>query len=402
MLHVNPLPAFLLVLSMLLCACHPIVAPIEDVTTQIEPPSLDPAVAAELEALVGQKMEELQVPGVALAIVKDGALQYAKGFGVTELDTQQAVTPDSIFHLASVSKTVVGVAVMQLVEEGKIDLDVPVSDYLPYFTVDDPAADQVTVKQLLTHTSGLPNVEDWITEYRYKEQRYDEQALEDQVRSLATVWLLNRPGEEFSYSNNGFAVLGDLIAKVSGQSFEEYMTEYLFAPLGMDHSTFAHFDSDPELMATPHLYDYQSNVEISDFFPYSRSYAPGSAMDASLNDLAHFATALLNQGELDGVRILDAETLDAMWTPQVATGMDQYLGSMMYDYGLGWWLGEVAGHRTVGGHGADAGFQTALILLPDDAAAVIALVNLYDPVNGDTPAFDLGLATTEKLVSIDQ
>lgn len=75
---------------------------------------------------------------------------------------------------------------------------------------------------------------------------------------------------------------------------------------------------------------------------------------------------------------------------------------MMYDYGLGWWVGDVAGHRTIGGHGADPGFQTALILLPDDDAAVIVLANLYDPVNGDTPAFDLGLAATEKLVSIAQ
>ena len=368
----------------------------------VEETTLDPPLVTNIDSYVGDMMAESALPGVAVGIVKGGTLAYAQGYGVAELGSEVPVTPDSIFHTASVAKTAVAIGIMQLVEQGEIDLDAPVIEYLPYFTMADPMAEQMTIRELVAHTAGFPDVEDWIIEWRDKTPRYDEAALEDYVRSFAEMSLLFVPGEGWSYSSEGFEVLGDVIAKVSGQSFETYMQEQILAPLGMTNSTFFMPDADPMLLLTPHMYDEDGNAEISNFFPYSRIHGPSSTLYANVNDMARYAIAQLNLGELDGTRILNAATYDEMWTAQAATGYDEWAGPMLTDYGLGWWLGDVADHRTIGGHGADPGFQSALILLPDDDAAVIVMVNLWDPAAGALPAFDIGQAVTEFLLGVER
>ena len=107
-------------------------------------------------------MTKNQVPGAAVGVVKDGKLVYTKGFGVTELGSDPPVTPESVFFMASIAKSVTGMAIMQLVEEGKIDLDAPVTQYLPYFTLADPTAKDITIRQLLSHTSGMADYGDWM------------------------------------------------------------------------------------------------------------------------------------------------------------------------------------------------------------------------------------------------
>ena len=211
-------------------------------------------------------MVEYQIPGVAVGVVKDGEIAYARGFGVAEMGTEIPVTPNSVFHMASIGKTVVAIAIMQLVEQGRIDLDAPVVDYLPYFEMADLAAQSITIRQLLSHTAGVPDVEDWIVEWRDNEPRYDEAALEDHVRSLADDELLFEPGAEFSYSSEGFEVLGDVIAKVTGEPFETYVQENILAQLGMVNSSFMVTDIDPTLLLTPHMYDVDGAAEVSEFF----------------------------------------------------------------------------------------------------------------------------------------
>ena len=123
---------------------------------------------------------------------------------------------------------------MQLVEQGKIDLDDPVVDYLPYFELADDRYGTITIRELLTHTSGLPDVED----FGYDNPAYDVEALDRYVRSLTDTSLIAAPGEGFSYSDMGFDILGDVVATVSGQPFEEYVQENIFDPLGMENTTF--------------------------------------------------------------------------------------------------------------------------------------------------------------------
>jgi CubicO group peptidase (beta-lactamase class C family)/predicted dienelactone hydrolase len=362
---------------------------------------LDDDTVAKIEAMVEKVMAEGQIPGAAVGIVQDGELVYAKGFGVQELGQDTPMTPDTIFQMSSAAKTPTGLAVMQLVEAGKIDLDAPVTTYLPDFTLADADLSGVTIRRLLSHTAGMPDPIDWLAEYQDENLRNDEAALHDYVHSLGDQALTSQPGTEWAYSNTGFDTLGDVIAQVSGQTFEDYLQANVLGPLGMENSSYLLSDLDPALLAMPHLPDESGAVNTIDFFPYSRAHAPSGMLFASVNDLARFARANLNQGELDGVRILPASAYDEMWAPQADSPWAEMFGPSVASYGLGWWVGDFYGHRIIGNYGAEFGFQSHLALFPDDGMAVIALVNLFDPEAGQFYALQIADAIQADLLGIE-
>jgi len=362
---------------------------------------LDDASVTKIEALVKEIMAKGKVPGAAVGIVKDGELVYASGFGVSKLGSAEPVTPESVFAMGSVGKTPTAMAIMQLVEDGKIDLDAPVTKYLPYFTLADPDAGAITIRQLLSHTSGMPDVEiDWLAEYRDKNKRIDEGVLDDFVRSLSKESLLFRPGKDWAYSSTGFDILGDVVAKVSGQNFEDYLQDHVLTPLGLEDSSYLLSDVNPAALVAPHMYDEKGNAKTLDFFPYSRPHAPSGAFYANVNDMARFAVANLNHGELNGTRVLPASTYDKMWAPQATSSWAENFGPQVTSYGLGWWVGAFKGHRIIGNYGTEFGFQSHLGLFPDEGIAVIALVNLFDPEAGSFYAYDMGNGIAEVLLGV--
>ncbi len=147
------------------------------------------------------------------------------------------------------SKPFVATAIMQLVERGAMSLDAPVTDYLPYFKLSGTEYARITIRQMLNHTSGMPDVED----YEWDRPQFDEDAAERYVRSLENEAMIAAPGELWRYSNMAFDTLGDVIAKVSGQSFESYVKENILDPLGMTASTFLQPDVPEELRTPPHV-----------------------------------------------------------------------------------------------------------------------------------------------------
>ena len=175
--------------------------------------NLTETLTEKIEPLIEQTMKSYDVPGLALAVAKDGKIVYAKGFGVKDLRSREPITPDSLFHMASVSKTFVATAIVQLLEQGKIQLDDPVRTYLPYFQLKDPRFKQITIRHLLTHTAGLPYLENENRNFDWDRPEYDSGALERYVRRLHEVKMIAAPGEQFSYSDMGFEILGDVIAK---------------------------------------------------------------------------------------------------------------------------------------------------------------------------------------------
>lgn len=362
---------------------------------------LDDATVAKIETLVAEIMASGQVPGAAVGIVKDGELVYAKGFGITELGGDEPVTADSIFHMGSVAKTATAVAIMQLVEAGKIDLDAPLTEYLPDFALADPDLGEVTIRRLLSHTAGMPDPIDWLAEYQDENLRSDDAALDDYVRSLGDQSLTYQPGEDWAYSNTGFDILGDVVATVSGQSFEDYLQANVLTPLGMANSSYLLSDLDPARLAAPHMYDEDGNAKTLDFYPYTRAHAPSGAFYSSIHDMARFAIANMNQGELDGTRVLPASAYDEMWAPQAASTWAEAFGPQVTNYGLGWWVGEFNGHPIIGNYGTEFGFQSHLGLFPDDGMAVIALVNLFDPDAGTFYAYDIGNGVAEALLGVE-
>lgn len=325
--------------------------------------SFDEAMTAKIEAVLMDTMQEYQVPGCALGVAQDGQIVYSQGFGVSEIDTDKSITVQSVFHLASVSKTVTATGIMQLVSEGKIDLDAPVIDYLPYFSLENEPADNITVRQLLSHTAGFPDVEDWMADFASSDS--DEEALERQVRSMSGRERLFAPGEDWSYSSAGFNVLGDIIAKVSGQNYEEYVQEHVFTPLGMTLTTSLVNEVDQELLVSPHTKDDEEQIGVNDVYPYSRMHGPSNNLYSNVEEMLHYAMMHLNRGELDGVRILPESAYDDMWS----------IASDQRDYALGWWISEHGSHRVVNHGGLDFGFNAYLGLIPEESIGLLLACN---------------------------
>ncbi len=328
----------------------------------------------KIDTLIAEAMREESVPGVAAAVTEGGELTYARGHGVMNVDTQVQVTPDTLFHGASVTKTFVATAILQLAERGQLDIHAPVVTYLPYFRMRDERYQDITIAQMLSHTSGMPDTE----EYGWDQPEYDDGALERYVRSLAGLSLIAPPGARYAYSNIAFEVLGDVIAKVSGMPFEEYVRQELLVPLGMVRSTLLVREADPSLLASPHVRSESGDVAVSDVFPYNRAHTPSSTMYTSVIELSRWAVTHLNRGALGEARILSPETYDLMWRPWTATG-DRYWPEM----GLTWFLGERSGERCVTHEGVDIGFKACLILVPERRVSAVSLGNLDRMKNED-------------------
>lgn len=326
---------------------------------------LEGRIAAKLEPLIRTALADFGVPGLALGIVKGDTLVYARGFGVRSLATQEPLTPESLFHMASISKPFVATAIMQLAEAGKLDLDATVQTYLPYFRLAGDGSEAITIRQLLSHTAGMPDAED----YCWYSPEHDDAALERYVRSLATRSPIAEAGGDHEYSNDGFEVLGDVIAKVSGHRFEDYLKAKVLGPLGMRNSTFLRGEVAPELATTPHL-GMPSSV-VAGVYPYHRAHAPSSTLHSSVVEMSRWARAQLRHGELDGQRILEPDSYAELWRSHATTGEEVWEEAAA----LGWFLGTYRGHRMVHHDGSDPGFETVLVLLPDDDLALVVLTN---------------------------
>jgi CubicO group peptidase (beta-lactamase class C family) len=285
-------------------------------------PQVTPALTASIDQFVEEQMGALHIPGLALALVVDGKVAYARGYGVAD-GSGRPVTPDTPFVIGSTSKQFTGIAVEQLVRSGKLELDAPVTRYLPWFgSGSDPHA-QVTIRELLSHTSGMDSpgglgkLEDWDPG----------DTLEANARRLADEPLAGPPGGTFVYDDQNYNLLGYLVEAVSGQPYAAYMQQHVFAPLGL-HSTFASkTDAEAAGLATG-FYPWFGVVALPTPMPYPRSSVPSAGLISSASDLATVVLAQLGHvpaGQSD----VDSDLLAATRTP-LAT-VDEYV-----QYAAGW------------------------------------------------------------------
>lgn len=318
----------------------------------------------QLEPVIQQVMRQTGMPGFAIAIVENQKIIYAAGFGVKNISGKEPISARSLFHMASITKPFVATSIIQLWEQGKIDLDAPVVRYLPYFRLADERYKRITVRQMLSHISGMPDVQD----YEWDKPQYDDGALERYVRSLGNHALIADPGAKMQYSNMAFEVLGDVIAKVSGTTFEDYVKRSILEPLGMTGSTLLVKQADPLLLTSPHVLSASYEVDVSKVFPYNRMHSPSSTLYSNVLDMSRWAIANMNRGELDGKRILKSSTYDLMWKPA---------GEQFQQVGISWFLAKYKDHAVVTHSGGDTGFVSNLILLPEKNIAVVMMSN-YD------------------------
>lgn len=322
-----------------------------------------------LDAVLREIMEQWDTPGLGVGLVVEDEIVYAKGFGVQSLETRAPVTTSSVFCLASVAKPFVATAVMQLVEQGKLHLDTPLVSYLPHFKLDDERQRQVTIRQMLSHTSGMPDMDELEYDDLIAHPEVDAGAPERYVRGLASWRMVAGPGERFYYSNIAYNVLGDLIAKTAGQTFEATVRDNILLPAGMTSSTFFLPDLRPERLAVPHI--RAPHMIVNPIFPYHRADAPASFLFSTILDMCQWAITSLGQGAGPGRRILSPTSYSLMWTPVARRSSLPLYESA----GLGWALGHVEGVKTASHGGAGFGWTAFLVLLPGCKRAAVILCN---------------------------
>ncbi|MEL6536356.1 MAG: serine hydrolase [Bacteroidota bacterium] len=328
----------------------------------------EPYANSEIEELVATFRQSFDAPGLAVGIIKDGEILYTGANGVQDLDSQSPLTTRSLFHMASVSKPFVATAVVQLVERGKIKLDDKLTEYLPYFTMADPRYEDITIRHMLSHSSGIPDEED----YEWDKPQYDEMAVERYARSFANESLDFAPGTEYGYSNPAFDILCAVIAQASGMTFEDYMQQHIFDPIGMVNSTFYQPEVSRVLATQPHVLGKDLQREVSAVYPYNRRHAGSSTLHSNVEDMLLWAQVYLNKGEINGRRIFSESSYELLTTAQ---NRDQ---DERRDIGLSWFLDDMVWKPIVYHQGGDLGYSTFFGYLPKEKAAIVLMANIDD------------------------
>lgn len=317
---------------------------------------------SQIDDFVTSMVEQFDVPGVAIAVTRNDSILFSKAYGFKNTETNEKLAVNHFFHFASVSKTFVAAAIMQLVEKGKINLDDKLIDYLPYFRLKDSRYREITIKQVLNHTSGLGDVND----YEWGNPSNGPKAIEDFVKDLVNEELLFEPGSDWSYSNTGFNILGDLIEKVSGEPFEKYVARNIFEPLEMDISSFIYPEIPEELRTSPHTWN--GAIEVSKVYPYNRVHTASGTLNSSVEEMAKWALFYLKNDSLDKRTILTSESRQILWSKSMNL-------SDRPEIGLSWFIGEHRDRRSIWHGGRDLGYTSYLVLLPEENISVIVASN---------------------------
>ena len=326
-----------------------------------------------LDAYITRAVAEWRIPGLAIAIVKDDSVVFAKGYGVRELGKPGAIDAGTRFAIGSTTKAMTAVALGMLVDEKKVRWDEPVITYLPGFRVGDPyVTRELTVRDLLTHRGGLGNADQlWAS------ADYPAEEIMRRVATLAPAYSLR---SRFIYQNIMYAVAGDVIAAASGMPWAQFLRTRIFEPLGMKatEATLAALDGQSNI-ATPH-------GEIADTIrPITNrpvdAVGPAGSVWSSVGDMAKWARFILDSGRVGGKRLLSEATFRELLSPQVIAPREIYstmplVRPHFFTYGLGWFLHDYQGEAVAMHTGSIDGMSALIGLIPDRRLGVYVLANL--------------------------
>jgi CubicO group peptidase (beta-lactamase class C family)/D-alanyl-D-alanine dipeptidase len=323
------------------------------------------AVTERLTRFIEREIREKKLPALSIALVDDQRIVWASGFGIADPKANIPATAETIYRVGSVSKLFTDVAVMQLVERGDLDLDAPITRYLPDFKPANPFDRPITLRQLMAHRSGLvfePPVGN----------HFDPNgaSLAKTVRSLNTTRLIFKPETKSKYSNAAIATAGFVLEKTQKQPFARYLRTALLDPLDMKHSSFA---PDPALvknLAKAVMWTYWGREFAAPTFEQSMS--PSVGMYTNVLDLGRFLEVLFGGGKGPHGQILKPETLEQMWTVQF---VKQGGSEAKKGWGLGFLISELAGRKSVGHRGRVYGFAAQLLALPQEKLGVVVIAS---------------------------
>jgi CubicO group peptidase (beta-lactamase class C family) len=334
-----------------------------------------PDLEAFLDALIPAQLQNRDMAGAVVSVVKDGHVLLAKGYGYADFAAKKPVVAEqTLFRPGSISKVFTAIAVMQLVEQGKLDLDRDVNEYLD-FAIPKTYEEPVTLRRILTHTAGFEETLKNLFVPGAAEMR----PLRDYLVAAMPARIFP-PGRVPSYSNYGLTLAGYIIERVSGEPFEKYIAAHVLVPLGMEHSTFA--QPLPEALAANMSAGYLAAEQGARKFEFVTA-APAGALSATATDMSRLMLALLGDGTLEGATILKPESVKAMETRQFELHPDLHgIGLILMDYSMN-------GQRALGHGGDTIFFHSDMMLMPD------AGVGLY--ISYNSAGSRLGGGRTEVL-----
>jgi CubicO group peptidase (beta-lactamase class C family) len=329
--------------------------------------------APGFDAYVRSALTAWKVPGVSIAIVRNDSIVYAKGYGVREVGKPTPVDERTIYAIGSSSKAFTAAAVAMLVDSGKVRLDAPAGAYLPGFQLfDNYATREITVRDLLSHRSGLAR-----GELIWYGSDNDRDEILRRVQFLPPSWSFR---SQFGYQNIMYLAAGQVVAKVAKQSWDDFIKTRLFQPLGMNaSSTSVTALKGVENLATPHA-DVSDTVRA---IPYRNidNIAPAGSINSNAIDMAQWVRLQLAGGKYDGKQLISKRMVDEMHNAQIVIRRDGGMGAMnpsahLMAYGLGWFLSDYEG-RYVVQHGGNIDGMTALVaMLPEEKYGVVILTNM--------------------------
>ena len=336
--------------------------------------------ATRLDNFLLKQMDTYKIPGLAVAIVRNGEVEYLNGYGVANPDGDP-VTPDTPFLLASVSKSFTALAIMQLVEEGKINLNDPVQKYLPWFNVKGEGESEITVAHLMYQTSGFSEYDGG--QMNLRPNNPDE--LETAIRDLDRNRLLFQPGEGWEYSNINYSLLGFLIQEVSGQSYESYIEQNIFTPLEMHNSHTSLESARANNAARGYKFYFGTPLALDMNMPYTTAILPTAGLWSSAADMSRYMIAHLNE---EAEVVLSAEGMKQVHVP----GVEIEPG---YNYAMGWFhapnvldpeflqtlntnLDPSDDLQVLWHEGDGPGYKAVVLMLPGQEYGVVLLMNTND------------------------
>jgi CubicO group peptidase (beta-lactamase class C family) len=317
-----------------------------------------------IDQYVRSEMDAQRIPGLALGIVHGDRVVHVRGYGRTERSGRE-VTPQTPFLIGSVTKSFTALAIIQLSEAGRVDLDEPVQRYLPWWRVADPdASTRVTVRHLLHQVSGLSKATG--NAYATSGDSHDS-ALEDRVRALHDAELTEPVGTTWQYSNANYWTLGMIVQAVSGQSYETYIQQHIFDPLQMRNSYTSRAEAAQHGLPTGHRYWY--GFPVASELPFDRGGLGSQGLSASAQDMAGYLSLYLNSGRHGATVLVSPAGAAELQRAGVPTGLDGV------SYAMGWDVGQIHGTTAISHDGSGFDSHANVVLIPDRGWGVVVMEN---------------------------
>lgn len=326
-------------------------------------------IGQRLDSLLTPFVEELRTrtdneAGLAIGVTQGDQIIYARMFGYANLEKGKKANFYTLFHTASLTKPFTAAAIVKLIQAGKVRLEDRLIDHIPEFKMKGAGYEKITLKDILTHRSGIPR---HVSSNDWENPTYGPKALEKNLVQVADFELDFEPGSQYNYSNSAFDILGIVISRASGMPFEEYVKKAVLRPAGMRESSFLKTrDSLPENWADAHSYALRTQNWSP--FPYTENQLPSSCLHASLLDMCTWGMLHVNGGKAGKTEVFDKKHFDLFLSPHGDTPWGDQIA-------LSWYLQSYLDRPIIMHTGSDSGFEAMMYVYPADSISIVILAN---------------------------